>query len=244
MQREDNPVVCVIDPGDAAPVLALLEAEALTLGQILITHHHADHIGGVKALIDAFPEVEVYGPKTPKIDCINHTVQQGQNVFVLGVAFTVLEVPGHTLDHIAYYAAANPLSEAILFCGDTLFAGGCGRIFEGTAPMMLSSLKKLSSLPANTRVYCAHEYTLANLRFALAADPSNQELQVRMEAVAKLRDAGIPSLPSTIDWENRTNPFLRCHIHAVAQTVAAHHNVEVQDVTTSFAQLRAWKDHF
>ncbi len=244
LQQDHNPKVCVVDPGDATPVLALLAAEALTLETILITHHHADHIGGVPRLREAFPEVQVYGPQSAKINCLTHTVKQDQTLRVLGIEFTVLEVPGHTLDHIAYFAPAKDSQAPILFCGDTLFAAGCGRMFEGTAPMMLASLQKLSSLDPDTRVYCAHEYTLANLHFALAAEPSNQDLQARMDTTTRIRQAQKPSLPSTIAWENRTNPFLRCHKEVVAQTVAAHNHVEVQDVTATFAQLRAWKDNF
>ncbi len=244
LQQDNNPSVCVVDPGDATPVLALLTAQGLTLESILITHHHADHIGGVAQLQAAFPAVQVYGPQSAKIHCLNHTLKQDQTVTVLGVDFTVLEVPGHTLDHIAYFASASDQHPPILFCGDTLFAAGCGRIFEGTAPMMLASLQKLSGLDASTRVYCAHEYTLANLRFALAAEPDNQDLQERMATSTRVRQAHKPTLPSTIDWENRTNPFLRCHKEVIAQTVAAHCGVEVQDTTTTFAQLRAWKDNF
>lgn len=244
LQHGQNPSVCIVDPGDAAPVLAVLKDEGLTIGCILITHHHADHIGGVKDLLAAFPEAEVYGPHSTKIDCISHRVKQDDHFQVLGLELTVIEVPGHTLDHIAYYVDGDANDAPMLFCGDTLFAGGCGRIFEGTPPMMLASLKKLSSLHSDTRVYCAHEYTLANLRFALAAEPSNEDLPGRIATTMKLREAGTPSLPSTINWENRTNPFLRCHKDAVAQTVSAHTRVEVQDVTTTFAQLRAWKDNF
>lgn len=244
LQQDHNDMVCVVDPGDAPPVLDTLKTEGLTLGSILITHHHADHIGGVKALKEAFPQAQVYGPQSAKIECLNHTLKQNDQVMILGLEFAVIEVPGHTLDHIAYYAEESVFAAPILFCGDTLFAGGCGRIFEGTPPMMLTSLQKLGALRSNTRVYCAHEYTLANLRFALVAEPDNKDLQVRLAATTKVRDAGAPSLPSTIDWENRTNPFLRCHRNAVAQTVAAHSGVKVQDVTTTFAQLRAWKDNF
>lgn len=244
LQQDQNPNICIVDPGDAAPVLALLKKEGLTLANIIITHHHADHIGGVKELLAVFPRAQVYGPHSAKIDCISHRVKQGDHFQVLGLEFAVLEVPGHTLDHIAYYFNGDAETDPVLFCGDTLFAGGCGRIFEGTPPMMLTSLEKLSSLPGNTRVYCAHEYTLANLRFALAAEPNNQDLQERMATTEEMRAAGIPTVPSTIALENRTNPFLRCHKEAVAQTVCAHSGVEVQDVTATFAQLRAWKDNF
>lgn len=245
LQHHGNKRVSVVDPGDAAPVLALLQAQGLELVTILITHHHADHTGGIAALRAAYPQVQVVGPQSTKIQGFDQTLSEGDKIRVLGLEFAVLEIPGHTLDHIAFYWADDAVDMApILFCGDTLFAAGCGRIFEGTPAMMLNSLQKLQRLDAATRVYCAHEYTVANLRFALAVEPDNQDLQQRMADTVELRAADIPSLPSTIELEIRTNPFLRCHTDVVAQTVARQCGVEVQDITNTFGQLRAWKDNF
>ncbi|MGB1140891.1 MAG: hydroxyacylglutathione hydrolase, partial [Halioglobus sp.] len=167
---------CVVDPGDAAPVIAALDEEKLTLTSILITHHHFDHIGGLKTLCEAYSPT-VFGPFNDAIEPVQTRLRAGDSIEVLGNTFSVLEVPGHTLDHIAFYHAGE---QPLLFCGDTLFAGGCGRVFEGTPPMMWESLKSLTELPANTRVYCAHEYTLANLAFAAAVEPDNEALQARI----------------------------------------------------------------
>jgi hydroxyacylglutathione hydrolase len=230
----------VVDPGDPQPVLATLTARGLRLSGILVTHHHFDHIGGVAALKEASGCV-VYGPANPAIDTIDRPLVAGDTLAVGDYHFEVLEVPGHTLDHIAYY---QPGDEAVLFCGDTLFAGGCGRIFEGDPPMMYASLASLAALPPHTSVYCAHEYTLANLRFARAADPRNVALQEREEAAMAARREGQPTVPSTIALELATNPFLRSADPEVQAALEAAGRLTDDDPVSSFAQLRAWKDQF
>ncbi|MFT4615306.1 MAG: hydroxyacylglutathione hydrolase, partial [Bacteroidia bacterium] len=191
----------VVDPGDAAPVIAALEQQQLNLSGILITHHHFDHVGGLQTLCDRYAPV-VYGPCNPAIDGIQHALVAGDRIEALGLSFDILEVPGHTLDHIAYFHGPD---HPVLFCGDTLFAGGCGRLFEGTPPMMLESLRSLAVLPADTQVYCAHEYTLANLAFAQAVEPNNQVLSERVAAAQATRERGEPTVPSELGLELATN---------------------------------------
>lgn len=232
---------CVVDPGDADPVQDWLEAEGLSLASILITHHHPDHTGGLLRLKDRFGPV-VYGPHSGKIDGIDERLGEGDEVEILGQRYQVIEVPGHTLDHIAFYcAAAEP---PLLFCGDTLFAAGCGRLFEGTPAMMHASLGKLRSLPAETRVYCTHEYTLANLRFAHAADPGNGAVESRLESESRKRERNEPTLPSSIDRELSTNPFLRCDDRDLQASVEAHAGQSLENEVAVFAALRRWKDNF
>jgi len=232
----------VVDPGEAAPVLQLLAARQLRLDAILLTHHHSDHVGGVADLVRAHP-ARVYGPAHSPFTAIDVRLGDGDAVTVLGVAFAVLAVPGHTLDHIAYWSR----EEATLFCGDTLFACGCGRLFEGSAAQMASSLARLAALPGSTRVYCAHEYTLSNLRFALAVEPDNAELLRRRDDSVALREQGQATVPSTIALELATNPFLRCSVPAV-QAAALRHQPGAfdspADPTAVFATLRAWKDRY
>jgi len=245
LERDGHAVV--VDPGDAIPVLQLLAARQWRLDAILVTHHHADHVGGVGDLVRAHP-ARVYGPAQSPFADIDVRVREGDTVEVLGTAFSVMEVPGHTLDHIAYLSAAL----GALFCGDTLFAGGCGRLFEGTAAQMAASLAKIAALPGSTRVYCAHEYTLSNLRFALAVEPDNADLRRRRDQCAALRERGDPTVPSTLDMELATNPFLRCSQPAVMaaareQRAAAggpSAGTLAGDPTAVFAALRAWKDRF
>ncbi|WP_339339088.1 hydroxyacylglutathione hydrolase [uncultured Oceanicoccus sp.] len=232
----------VVDPGDAKPVIAALDAMQLDLVAILITHHHFDHTGGIDELVAQY-KVPVYGPRSDHIDQITHHLAESDTLSIMGLDFITLEVPGHTLDHIALYceqADGGP----ILFCGDTLFAGGCGRLFEGNPAMMLSSLTKLAELSADTRVYCAHEYTLANLAFANAVEPDNQALQQRISQATGLRQQGLPTLPSTIATEIATNPFLRCHQTAVIDRAKQHRQDDCADSTAVFATIRGWKDNF
>jgi hydroxyacylglutathione hydrolase len=230
----------VVDPGDPQPVLAALSARGLRLAGILVTHHHFDHIGGVAALKESSGCV-VYGPTNPAIDSIDRQLVAGDALSVGDYHFEILEVPGHTLDHIAYY---QPGEQPVLFCGDTLFAGGCGRIFEGDPPMMYASLAKLAALPPDTAVYCAHEYTLSNLRFARAADPHNPALLQRENAAIAARREGQPTVPSTIALELATNPFLRSADPDVLAALKAAGRLTADDPVSSFAQLRAWKDQF
>lgn len=236
----DSSAAFVVDPGDAAPVLAALEARKLTLTGILITHHHFDHTGGLEALSTAFNPT-VFGPHNPAIKGVGERLAAGDRIEVLGEVFDVLEVPGHTLDHIAYFhPGANPL----LFCGDTLFAGGCGRVFEGTAPMMHQSLQLLAALPAETRVYCAHEYTLANLAFARAVEPDNAALALRIRAAEASRARDEPTVPSDLALELATNPFLRCKNPALRDSLQAQGKLSGDSADEIFAAVRGWKDHF
>ncbi len=235
--------LCVVDPGDAGPVIEYLTANGLTLSTILITHHHADHTGGIQALSSKY-SCSVIGPGTSGIKGITETVAEGDLITVFGQAFSVIEVPGHTLDHIAYYCADEDQSNPILFCGDTLFAAGCGRLFEGTPAVMHDSLNKLSSLAAATKVYCTHEYTLANLNFALAADATNTTLIQRIDREKAKRSAGLPTLPSSIDLELATNPFLRCSEPQLRESSKTRLGREPRDEVEVFATLRAWKDSF
>jgi hydroxyacylglutathione hydrolase len=230
----------VVDPGDPAPVNAALSARGLRLETILITHHHFDHVGGLAALKEQHG-CHVFGPANPAIAGIDTTLGHGDRLHVGGREFSVLAVPGHTLDHIAFFC--RDATPPLLFCGDTLFAGGCGRLFEGTPEVMHESLDRLAALPAETLVYCAHEYTLANLAFARAADPDNEALAARQRAAAELREAGIPTVPSTIGLEQATNPFLRSREASVQHTLrAAGRNAA--DPVSAFASLRSWKDSF
>lgn len=228
----------VVDPGDAQPVLEVLEREHLSLTAILVTHHHADHQGGVSRLL-AHYRAEVFGPAVESITGRTTPVRGGDTVRIpfCDIEFQVLDVPGHTLGHVAYYGAG------CLFCGDTLFGAGCGRLFEGTATQMADSLARLAALPDQTAVYCAHEYTQANLRFALAVEPGNRCLRSRAEAVSLARDEGLPTIPSTIALENASNPFLRCGEPEVVAS-ARRRVPEAKDAVAVFAALRAWKDGF
>jgi hydroxyacylglutathione hydrolase len=226
----------VVDPGDAAPVLARLETDGLRLEGILITHHHADHQGGIAALKSRY-QTEVFAPAEESITGCTHPLRGGESIEVLGQKVGVMAVPGHTLGHIAYYAPGA------LFCGDTLFGAGCGRLFEGTPEQMSASLDSIASLPDETRIYCAHEYTEVNLRFALAVEPGNPAVQQRLVKVAALRAAGLASLPSTLAEEKATNPFLRCTEPAVIEAGLQHAAVD-RSKTSIFAAIRGWRNNF
>lgn len=233
----------VVDPGDAAPVQAALRAHGLQLQAILVTHHHADHVGGVHAL-RAATGATVYGPAFEVLPEPVERVDASTQLQLLGLDWRVLEVPGHTAGHIAWYA--EPAGQApLLFCGDTLFSGGCGRLFEGTPAQMHASLQQLAQLPGTTRVACAHEYTLSNLKFACAVEPSNAALiQYRADCEA-LRQQQRPTLPSTLAQERAINPFLRCHVQEVAQSAQRFDaNTSTQDPASVLAALRAWKNAF
>jgi len=230
----------VVDPGESQPVEQELATRGLRLTTILITHHHFDHVGGVEAL-KAAHGCEVYGPDNPDIAGIDNTLAAGDRIQVGDYAFRVLEVPGHTLDHIAYFQA-DPAP--LLFCGDTLFAGGCGRMFEGNPPMMHNSLSQLAELPGDTAVYCAHEYTLANLAFAQAAEPDNAALKARASDAAAMRERGEPTVPSNIALERATNPFLRTTNPGIHKGLQAAGKTADDNPATVFASLRAWKDSF
>lgn len=230
--------VAIVDPGDAKPVLRALDERGLAPIAILVTHHHFDHTGGLRELRTRL-RVPVYGPANSRIPGLDHTLRDGDRITVGGaLELDVIEVPGHTLDHIAY--AGNGL----LLCGDTLFAGGCGRLFEGTAEQMYDSLARLAALPDETRVYCAHEYTLANLEFAARVEPENDDLRRRLAETRQLRDDDRVTLPSTLGDERRTNPFLRCDIPTVAAAAERYSNRHLENPTEVFAAIRSWKDAF
>jgi hydroxyacylglutathione hydrolase len=233
----------VVDPGDAAPVLAYLETERLELSAIVTTHHHGDHVGGNAALLARFP-VPVFGPARETIPGRTHALAEGDGITVpgLGWALRVLDIPGHTAGHIGYVGSDG--NGEVAFVGDTLFAGGCGRLFEGTPTQMADSLGKLAALPASTRVYCAHEYTLANLRFALAVEPGNAALHARLRRDQDKRDRGLPTVPSTLAEERATNPFLRAGEPDVFAAAQARAGRRLTDAVDAFAVIREWKNGF
>jgi hydroxyacylglutathione hydrolase len=254
---DDNYIWCihdgnsalVVDPGDAAPTLEYLKTTNLTLKGILITHHHADHTGGILRLLqDLGADIPVYGPMGDDIPGRTVAVMQDDKVEILlpRISLNVFEVPGHTLSHISYFAnmQANVV-EPMLFCGDTLFASGCGRLFEGTPTQMTESLGKFAALPKNTLVYCTHEYTLSNIRFALAVEPNNHNLISWAERANSLREQGLPTLPTTIGQELQVNPFMRCD---QAEVMAMAKEISGQAVLPTpahvLAAIRAWKDRF
>ncbi|MBG9387167.1 hydroxyacylglutathione hydrolase [Caenimonas aquaedulcis] len=232
----------VVDPGDAAPVLAYLQQAGLRLQAILVTHHHPDHIGGVDAVRDA-TGAKVYGPARETIPEPLQRLTEGDAIEVLGLKFSIIDVPGHTSGHIAYYCREMD-GKPLLFCGDTLFSGGCGRLFEGTPAQMLDSLDKLAALPGETRVCCTHEYTLSNLKFARAVEPGNAELIHYIERCEKLREQGLPTLPSSVALEKQVNPFLRTRLPGVAQAARAHDAATPSDDVAVFAAIRQWKNEF
>ena len=240
LQDPERRHCAVVDPGDAAPVEAWLAANPdWQLSDILITHHHFDHVGGIERL-KAATGARVLGPANEKIPGRDLALHDGDQVDVLGQRFSVYAVPGHTLGHIAYIQA----EQHWLFCGDTLFAGGCGRLFEGSPEQMHQSLSRLAALPEQTQVFCTHEYTLSNLRFAAAVEPDNQQIKQRLEQVGQWREAGQISLPSSIALERATNPFLRSSEPAVSAMIAERDGPASRSPTQVFAALRAWKDHF
>ena len=232
----------VVDPGEASPVLDYLQREKLKLAAILATHHHPDHVGGIAELRRSF-DGPVYGPKNEPIATLTRPVSEGDTVRVpeLGVTFSVLDIPGHTRAHIAYYGAGA------LFCGDTLFACGCGRVFEGTSEQMVRSLDKLAALPDDTKVYCGHEYTLANIGFAKEVEPGNTALTKREERDRQLRAQGKPTLPSRLGDEKKTNPFLRVREPAIIESANKYlgsriAGPRVSDPIGVFAAIREWKN--
>lgn len=235
----------VVDPGDGAVVRAALQARGLRLAAILVTHHHPDHVGGLGVLRD-YGTGPVYGPRAESatITGLDRLLDDGDPVRIpeLDLSFRVLAVPGHTRGHIAYFADRGATGSPLLFCGDTLFAAGCGRLFEGTPAQMHASLSRLAALPEDTAVHCAHEYTLSNLDFARAVNPGDPAIAAEIERVQALRAAGVPSVPSTIARERRLNPFLRCAERTIADAVSRQTGQAAEDEVAVFAGLRRWKD--
>ena len=228
--------VTVVDPGEAGPVLTRLEETGKSLEAILVTHHHSDHTGGIGELKAAFPGCAVVGPRDSRIPGLTLGVGEGAQVTVAGRSWSVWEVPGHTRTHIAF------LAPDLLFCGDTLFAGGCGRVFDGTFAQLARSLGRIAGLPEGTAIYCAHEYTLDNLGFAAWVEPDNEAIARRREQVAALRARGLPSVPSTLAGEKATNPFLRTGVPAVIEAAQRWAGHSLRDAIAVFTALRQWKD--
>ena len=229
----------VIDPGEAHKTIKYLKGNDLNLEAILITHHHFDHTGGIEDMLK-FRNVDVYGPVN-NIPSINKQLRDGDLFSVIGIDFKIIEIPGHTLDHIAFFSENN--GNPVLFCGDTLFSSGCGRVFEGTFEQMHKSILKLKSLPANTKIYSGHEYTQSNLKFAMEVEPLNQKLISRYNDVQDLLNKGIPTLPTTLELELEVNPFLRCHTREVQNSVVKQFNTSNHE-DEIFKALRQWKDNF
>ena len=241
----DGQHAVVVDPGDAAPVRAYLEKQRLKLAAILCTHHHHDHIGGICELAQVY-NAPVYGPQHEDIPCMDHAMSEGDKLRFASpeVEFSVWDIPGHTRGHIAYLFLDAGASS--VFCGDTLFGCGCGRLFDGTAPQLHHSLQRLAALPPDTRVYCTHEYTEANIRFALVCEPGNAQLQQRKLDAHALRAQGLPTLPSNIGLECATNPFLRCTQDEIIRNIERHHGARLAtgNELAAFTALREWKNSF
>ena len=232
----------VVDPGEAKPIIEAFDKRNLNLNSIIITHHHFDHTGGVLELIDHF-NCEVYGPDGGHIKGVSSPLNDNEEFDLLGKKFIALHTPAHTLDQLAYYseeAYTNP----ILFCGDTLFSAGCGRIFEGTALQMHDSLSRFAILPGNTKVYCGHEYTQSNLVFAAAVEPNNKFIQEKIKEVNKLRDQDKETLPSVIASELKINPFMRCKEATVVDAAIEYSGKELKEPYEVLGVIRDWKDNF
>lgn len=228
-----------VDPGEASLLLETLKTKDIILEAVLLTHHHHDHIAGTSDLLKHF-SIPVYGPAGENIAIVTHPLQENDIVSLLHleINFQIFDIPGHTRGHIAYFG------DNMLFCGDTLFTGGCGRLFEGTATQLFHSLKKLAALPEETQIYCGHEYTLSNLRFAQCVEPDNSDIKERYALTEKLRMKGLPSVPSTLAVEKLTNPFLRCHTPQVQASVEKATGHLLENEATVFKLLRQWKDSF
>ena len=229
----------VVDPGESKKILNLVDNNEIDLKGVLITHHHFDHTNGLSDLLNK-RGLEVYGPKN-NVHGINNIVKNNDKFTVIGIDFEVIEIPGHTLDHIAFYSFND--GEPILFCGDTLFSGGCGRVFEGTFDQMFIALKKISKYPKETKIFCGHEYTLSNLKFALAVDENNEDLIKEYDNIKNMVDSGNPSLPTILEKELKINPFLRCDNHHIKNKIVSKFNTS-DDELEVFCALRQWKDNF
>ena len=237
--------VAVVDPGDAGPVEAVLDREGLELSAIVLTHHHPDHTGGVARLRARGPLV--LGPRDEEIAGVDLKLAGGEQARIeaMGITLGVIDVPGHTRGHIAYrLERLGDDPRPLLFCGDTLFAGGCGRLFEGTPAQMLASLERLAALPPQTLVFCAHEYTLSNLRFAAAVEPGDEAVAARLAEVEAMRAEGLATVPSSLDTELRTNPFLRTRLPSVQAAARARLGHEPASAPECFGAIRDWKNVF
>ena len=226
----------IVDPGEAAPVLDYLQQHNLILETILITHHHADHIGGISELLRHYPKLNVVGPEREPIPTLTHSVTGSEQFELFGKTFMVLDLPGHTKGHVGY------LGDGKLFCGDVLFSAGCGRIFEGTPEQMFESISKIAALPEDTLIYPAHEYTSSNITFALAVEPDNQHLLLYRDDVNRLRADNLPTLPTTLMQEKQVNPFLRTKEPSIVRSVT-NRTFDTSAIAI-FAALRKWKDDF
>lgn len=237
--RDDPSRVAVVDPGESGPLLEYVSRNSLRVEAILITHRHPDHTGGIPALRETLG-MPVYGPSKEAGDVVTHPLMDGDTLELesLGLAFDVLDIPGHTLGHIAFHG------NGAVFAGDTLFSAGCGRLFEGSPEQMHGSLQRLAALPGETRIYCGHEYTLANLAFAAAVEPENSALRIRQEEAGKLRERNMPTLPSRMDLELGINPFLRTSESSVRRAAEQWSGTMLNDKVSVFAALRRWKDNF
>lgn len=233
---EKNSNAWIVDPGEVDPVITMLNKHQFKLSGIFITHHHHDHSGGVKELLETWPNIPIYGSYKSPLDFINHPVSEGDEIICSDWTFTAIEIPGHTLDHTAFFGNNH------LFSGDTLFSVGCGRIFEGTPQQMYQSLTKLLMLPDTTKIFCGHEYTLANLHFAQLVEPNNSEITQKINAVQALRAQNNPTLPSLLSEEKRLNPFLRCEQPAIIQAVEDYAGKHLRNPVEVFATLREWKN--
>ena len=229
----------VIDPGESKQIIDLIKSNEIDLEGILITHHHYDHTNGIEEILK-YKKTEVYGPKN-NINLITKRVKQNDVFNLIGLKFEVIETPGHTLDHIAFYCFKD--GKSFLFCGDTLFSGGCGRVFEGTYSQMYKSLKKLSKLPEDTQIFCGHEYTSSNLHFACAVEPNNQFIKKYNEEIIEKTKNGVPSLPSSLKIEQMINPFIRCNEENLIDNINKKFG-EVSSEIEIFSTLRKWKDDF
>ncbi|MDQ1362685.1 MAG: hydroxyacylglutathione hydrolase [Pseudomonadota bacterium] len=238
LQRSGSSAVVLVDPGETRRILRQVDEQGIRPVALLITHHHADHAGGIAQLLERFPALEVYGPASENIAGVTHPVRQDDRIDIaeMNISFQILDVPGHTRGHVAYYG------EGVLFCGDTVFACGCGRLFEGTPEQMTESLEKIAALPAATKLYCAHEYTLSNIGFARWVEPDNENLLQRDDDDMARQEKGIPTVPSTLDLELKTNPFLRYRVPAVKQAAEEFAGKKLNSDAEVFAAIRRWKD--
>ena len=229
----------LVDPGDSEPIISTIDELGITIDDILITHHHFDHIGGLE-LLKPLIKGSVIGPKNNAIDLLDKHVSEGDIIESIGLEFSIFEVPGHTLDHIAFYSETE---KEVLFCGDTIFSGGCGRVFEGTFEQMNHSLEKLMNLPSKTEIYCAHEYTLSNLQFALMAEPDNVDLKEYELNSKNKREKNIPTIPTTLGQELQINPFLRVAETSLREAISDKLDSSNQASNAEvFGFLRSWKD--